>query len=220
MAQLVLDLGHRPALGREHFLAAPSNEAAVGWLDRWPDWPAPALVVHGPPGCGKSHLVEAWRARSGASVERDPARLGRVSALALDDADRLAERDLLHLYNIVAEARGHVLLTAPRPPALWEMRLPDLRSRLLAAPSVAIGAPDDALLGAVLAKLFTDRQLQVSPEVIEWLLRRIERSFAGARGAVARLDAAALALKRPVTVLLAREVLGEAQSTPSSAGVT
>jgi chromosomal replication initiation ATPase DnaA len=100
------------------------------------------------------------------------------------------------------------------------MRLPDLRSRLLAAPSVAIGAPDDALLGAVLAKLFTDRQLQVSPEVIEWLLRRIERSFAGARGAVARLDAAALALKRPVTVLLAREVLGEAQSTPSSAGVT
>ena len=222
MAQLVLDLGHRPALGREHFLVAPSNEAAVGWLDRWPDWPAPALLVHGPPGCGKSHLVEAWRARSGASVERDPARLGeaRVRVLALDDADRMSERDLLHLYNIVAEARGQVLLTAPRPPALWEVRLPDLRSRLLAAPSVAIGAPDDALLGAVLVKLFADRQLQVGAEVIDWLLRRIERSFAGARDAVARLDAAALVLKRPVTVPLAREVLGEAQSTPNSAGVT
>jgi chromosomal replication initiation ATPase DnaA len=222
MAQLVLDLGHRPALGREHFLVAPSNEAAVAWLDRWPGWPAAALVVHGPPGCGKSHLVEAWRARSGASIERDPARLGEVgvAALALDDADRLPERDLLHLYNIVAEARGHLLLTALRPPVLWDVRLPDLRSRLLAAPSVAIGAPDDALLGAVLAKLFADRQLQVAPEVIQWLLRRIERSFAGARDAVARLDAAALALKRPITVPLAREVLGDAQSAPSSAGVT
>jgi chromosomal replication initiation ATPase DnaA len=210
MAQLVLDLRHRPALGRESFLVAPSNEAAVAWLDRWPDWPAPALVVHGPAGCGKSHLVEAWRARSGASVEGDPERFGKsgARALALDDADRIPERDLLHLYNIVAEARGHALMTAQLPPALWNVRLADLRSRLLAAPSVAIGAPDDALLGAVLVKLFGDRQVQVTPDLIDWLLRRIERSFAGARDAVARLDAAALALKRPVTVPLAREVLG------------
>jgi chromosomal replication initiation ATPase DnaA len=85
---------------------------------------------------------------------------------------------------------------------------------------VAIGAPDDALLGAVLVKLFADRQLQVGPDLILWLLHRIERSFAGAREAVARLDAAALERKRPVTVPLARDVLGDDQSTSSSAGVT
>jgi chromosomal replication initiation ATPase DnaA len=223
MAQLVLDLGHRPAFGRDSFLVAPSNEAAVAWLDRWPHWPGPALVVYGPPGCGKSHLVEAWRARSGAASERDPERLGRsrVRALALDDADRLPEHDLLHLHNLIAERQGHVLLTAERAPALWAVQLADLRSRLLAAASIAIGAPDDALLGAVMVKLFADRQLQVTPELVEWLLRRIERSFDGARAAVARLDAAALERKRPVTVPLAREVLGDGdQPTSSSAGVT
>jgi chromosomal replication initiation ATPase DnaA len=222
MAQLVLDLGHRPALGRDSFLVAPSNEAAVAWLDRWPEWPSPALIVYGPPGCGKSHLVEAWRARCGASTERDPERLGksRARALALDDAERFSEYDLLHLYNIIAEAQGHVLMTAQRAPVLWSVQLADLRSRLLAAPSVAIGAPDDALLGAVLVKLFADRQLQVGPDLILWLLHRIERSFAGAREAVARLDAAALERKRPVTVPLARDVLGDDQSTSSSAGVT
>ena len=223
MAQLVLDLGHRPALGRDSFLVAPSNETAVAWLDRWPNWPAPALVVHGPPGCGKSHLVEVWRARSGASTERDPGRLSRsrARALALDDAERLPAEDLLHLYNVMAEAEGHVLMTASRAPALWDAGLADLRSRVLAAPSVAIGPPDDALLGAVIVKLFADRQLQVTAEVIEFLVRRIERSFAGVRAAVARLDAAALAEKRPVTVPLAREVLGgDDQSTASSAGVT
>jgi DnaA regulatory inactivator Hda len=223
MAQLVLDLGHRPALGRESFLVAPSNQAAVAWLDRWPDWPAPALVVYGPPGCGKSHLLEAWRARSGASTERDPALVGRsrIKALAIDDAEAVFEHDLFHLYNIIAEHQGHLLLTARQPPVLWKTRLADLRSRLLAAPSVAIGAPDDALLGAVMVKLFADRQVQVAEDVILWLLRRVERSFAGARDAVARLDAAALAQKRAVTVPLAREVLGnDDQATSSSAGIT
>jgi chromosomal replication initiation ATPase DnaA len=223
MVQLVLDLGHRPALGRESFLVAPSNEAAVAWLDRWPEWPAPALVVYGPPGCGKSHLLEAWRARSNASTERSPELVGksRVKALALDGAEPIPEEDLFHLYNIIAERQGHLLLTARLPPVLWKTHLADLRSRLLASPSVAIGAPDDALLGAVLVKLFADRQVQVSQDVILWLLRRIERSFAGARDAVARLDAAALAHKRPVTVPLAREVLGsDDQSASDFAGVT
>ena len=211
MAQLVLDLGHRAALGRESFLVAPSNEAAVAWLDRWPDWPAPALVVHGPAGCGKTHLLEAWRARSGAAVERDPEKVGNshVKAVALDEAEGLPEHDLFHLYNIMGERGGHLVLAARLPPVLWKIRLADLRSRLLAAPSAAIGPPDDALLGAVLVKLFADRQVQVAAEVVLFLLKRIERSFEAAREAVARLDAAAIEQKRPVTIPLAKSVLGE-----------
>jgi chromosomal replication initiation ATPase DnaA len=125
----------------------------------------------------------------------------------VDPAEEAAEEPLLHLFNLVAERRGALLLTGRTPPVQWPLRLADLRSRLLASPAVALKAPDDALLGAVLVKLFADRQLAVGEEVVAFLLREIERSFEAARRAVALLDAAALAAGRAVTVPFAKEVL-------------
>jgi chromosomal replication initiation ATPase DnaA len=215
MTQLILDLGHRPALGEADFLVAPCNEAAIQWLDRWPQWPAPALTLYGPPGCGKTHLARVFAARSHApiieaaslSTPAVPALLGRSSACVIDDAERAAAEPLLHLYNLVAERRGTMLLTAQEPPARWPDLLPDLRSRLAAAPAVAVAAPDDPLLAALLVKLFADRQLAVSREVVLFLVRHMERSFEAARRLVADLDAAALRDKRGITIPLARSVL-------------
>lgn len=194
--QLPLPLPHRPALEREDFLVAPCNADAVAWLDRWPDWPSGGLVVHGPAGCGKTHLGSVWRARAG---PRD---------LLLDDADREAdERALLHRLNFAREQGGSVLLLGRAPPSRWTLALADLRSRLLALPAVAVGPPDDALLAAVLVKLFADRQAAVGDDVIRYLVARMERSFADAGRLAEALDQAALAAKRPITPHLARQVL-------------
>ena len=221
--QRTFDWGVRPALGREDFLVAPCNEAAVAWLDRWPDWPGPALVIHGPPGSGKSHLAEVWRRRSGAEVV-DAASLAHAApgggqaaaALVLDGLGGLGgpidERALLHTYNSVAERGGHLLLTALAPPARWPLALPDLVSRLRVAPSVALGLPDDALLAALMLKLFADRQIAVAPEVPAYVVPRIERTFEAAASLVERLDRAALAEGRPVTVPLVRAVLALGES--------
>ena len=229
--QRTFDWGVRPALGREDFLVAPCNEAAVAWLDRWPDWPGPALVIHGPPGSGKSHLAEVWRRRSGAEVV-DAASLAHAApgggqaaaALVLDAAPGgglgglgglggpIDERALLHTYNSVAERGGHLLLTALAPPARWPLALPDLVSRLRVAPSVALGLPDDALLAALMLKLFADRQIAVAPEVPAYVVPRIERTFEAAASLVERLDRAALAEGRPVTVPLVRAVLALGES--------
>ena len=197
--QLTLDLGHRPALGREDFLVAPCNADAVAWIDRWPDWPGPALVIHGPAGCGKSHLAQVWRARSGTSA-------GSV----VEDADRPDDDvALFHRFNRHAEEGGHMLLTARTPPARWPGRLPDLVSRLAAAPTVAIGPPDETLIAQVVVKLFADRQLDIGPDVVAYLATHMERSFESARNLVAAADTAALAAKRAVTVPLVRTVLAE-----------
>ncbi len=231
-AQLPLELPLRPALGREDFLVAPSNEVAVARIDRWPDWPGPVLALYGPPGCGKTHLCQVWRAASGA-VEIDgsllaraeaPELLGAARTCVLDDADALlgtgnantnaeAER-LLHLFNSVVERGGQLLLAARAAPARWPRGLADLSSRLAAATAVRLEAPDDALLEALLVKLFADRQLCVGEELVRYLLARMERSFAAARTLVAALDRAALAEGRAVTIPLARRVLEGYQTTP------
>ncbi len=218
--QLPLALDVRPALGREDFLVAPSNHAAVVWIDRWPDWPqsgpTPALVLCGPAGSGKTHLAHVWRSCSDAVIlagsdigAAAPDLLDGKLNCVVENADKPAdETALLHLFNCVGEQGGGMLLTAATPPSRWPVTLADLASRLRAAPVAAIEAPDDALIEAVLVKQFGDRQLRIGPEIVAYLVPRIERSFEGIQKTVAALDSAAMAAGRPVTVPLAGEVLG------------
>lgn len=215
-AQFTLPLAPRPAYGREDFLVAPSNAEAVAWLDRWPDWPGSVLAIFGPPGCGKTHLAHVWKARSGATLKAAAALagaepravLGSSRCCAIEGAEAgVDETALLHLFNLVREAGGSLLLTGREPPARWPVRLADLRSRLRSIPAVGLGAPDDALLAALLVKHLADRQLRVREGVIAYLVKRMERSFEGARRLVDALDAASLAERRELTVPLARRVL-------------
>jgi chromosomal replication initiation ATPase DnaA len=219
--QLTLALALPVSWRDEDFLISDANRAAVAWIDRWPHWPVPALVLTGPAGCGKSHLAHRFAARSGAVIvdagrlaDCDPLQLAAAApSVVIEDADQAAAGHavaLLHLINAAKEAAAVLLLTAKVAPAAWALPLADLASRLRAMATVEIAAPDDALLAAVLVKLFTDRQLRVDNGLIAYLLPRIERSFAAAKEVVAVLDAASLQRGRPVTVALARGVLSAA----------
>lgn len=216
--QLVLELGHRPASGREDFLIAPPNKAAVALIDSWPDWTDRVAAISGPEGSGKTHLAEVWRAASGASsigteslVTADIPSLVEKRALILEDISSLAaagERALFHLINLVRAEGASLLITSREPVARLPLELPDLVSRLRAIPQAELGPPDDALLAGILVKLFDDRQLRISPQVVSYIASRIERSIAAARQIVEELDRASLSGKRPVTVPLAAEILG------------
>lgn len=214
--QLAFDLPVRPALGREDFFVAPANALAVAALDRTETWPGGKMLLVGPPGAGKTHLALVWAARTGAMV-LDAARIGGIGlpdagALVIEDARQVAgkpelETALFHIHNHLAQRHGHLLLTADRVVRDWGIALPDLRSRMEATATATLQEPDGELLGAVLVKLFADRQLAVSPSLIRWLLGRMDRSFATARAVVAALDAASLAGQRPITRDLAAELL-------------
>ena len=217
MTQLAIDLPHRPAFGRTDFLVSECNAAALGWIERWPRWPAHALVLHGPAGSGKSHLAHLWREHTGGMLIKgeglsplEPNELARSRAVAVDDAEGAPEEGLLHLYNICGESGASLLIVAREAPASWPVALSDLASRLRAAPSVSIALPDDALLAAVLVKHFADRQVRVSPGTIAFLVRRMERSFAAAGALAARLDRLSLSAGRPIGIALVRLALAEA----------
>lgn len=212
--QLVLDLPVRAAQGRSDFFVSPANAQALAALDGWRAWPQGKAVLTGPAGAGKSHLAQVWATTTGACVlpaaelvQADLPALAR-GPVAIEDAGRIggeraAETALFHLHNLLAESGQPLLVTAASPPRDWGLGLPDLASRMQAALLIRLDPPDDALLRAVLVKQFADRQVQVAPVVIDYLIPRMTRSLEAARKLVAELDARALAEGRPITRAMA-----------------
>ncbi|MFN3575654.1 MAG: chromosomal replication initiator DnaA [Tabrizicola sp.] len=208
--QLAFDLPAAEAMTRDAFFVAPSNALALQIVEHWQDWPGRKLLILGPEGSGKTHLAHVWAALAGAEIlaaealaDTDLAGLsGRP--VVVEDVDRVgaAETRLFHLHNL-ATSGAALLMTARTPPRDWGLGLPDLISRMQATQIARLEAPDDALLSAVLVKLFADRQVAVPANLISYLVSRMPRSIGAARALVAALDARALAEGRPITRALA-----------------
>jgi len=213
--QLPLVLPHEAALGRDDYLVGKSNQAAFELLGAWPDWPAPVVILAGPVGSGKTHLVEAFHAETGAAVIRAEdltsetvADLVTREAVVVEDTHRgVDETALFHLLNAARQAGVPVLITSRTWPAAWGISLPDLRSRLRAAAPIEIEEPDDDLLRRVLVKLFSDRQIAIDLGVVDYLVVRMERSLGVAMKVVDAIDRESLAGRAKITKPLAGRVL-------------
>ncbi len=216
--QLAFDLPHQEAFSREDFFVSPANAIALATVDTWQTWPLGKLLLIGPAGSGKSHIAHIWAQETGGTIisarrlaQADLPDLAASPYVAVEDAHevagmRAAETALFHLHNMVVP-QGRLLITAQTPARDWGIVLPDLRSRMDAAHVARIGAPDDALLSAVLIKLFADRQISVSPTLIPYIVGRMERTISAARRLVNRLDSLSLALGKPVTRALTASLL-------------
>lgn len=216
MSQLPLPFEHAPRYGLDDFMPSASNEAAFAAVERWPDWPDPVLLLIGPEGSGKSHLARIWAARAGAVLLEARDFAGDLDALArrsavIEDADRAGapEAALFHFLNLVRDRGVSVLITARDVPSTWSLATADLVSRLRLAPSVALAPADDALMRAVLVKLFADRQLSVDAPVVDYLALRLDRSLDAARRAVSALDRASLDARRRIGRTLAADLFGD-----------
>jgi chromosomal replication initiation ATPase DnaA len=216
--QLTLEWPHNASFAREDFLAAASNREALAAVDHWPAWAGRLLLLVGPEGAGKSHLAALWAEKAGAVVfhgeslsDANVEACAQAPAWLIEDADRIgqAEELLFHLINRALQGDAWLLVTARSAPDAWELKVPDLLSRLRLAPVVRLDTPDVELTEAVLFKLFSDRQLEVEPHVVSYIAIRIDRSLGAARKFVAILDGEALARGRRVTRVMAGELLRE-----------
>jgi chromosomal replication initiation ATPase DnaA len=213
-SQLALDLPHRQSWDEADFFITSRNEHALRLVTAWPNWHAPAAVIFGPPQSGKTYLANIWRNRSsGEFIE--PSKLAEhmwaapYAPLIIEDVDTavFCETALFHHLNLAREHGSFILLIAQTPPGQWEISLPDLRSRIRSYPAAEIQPPDEEHLAGLLLKHFSDRQIEVAPDVISYLVARIERSMAAAQMVAEQLDKLALAEQKKVTRAFAAKVL-------------
>lgn len=221
--QLLLNWPVNEKFAQANFLPSFSNEKAVKWIDQWPDWQRGddqfhTLIIYGPTGCGKTHLSHVWRDISKARTMGID-ELATSAFLTSDDfvfivedidtsiADPAVQEGLLHLYNWTKEQGGYVLLTATKRPKDWDIELNDLSSRLLASETVSIKAPDDHLLRALIVKQFSDRQITLTDDVINYLIPRAERSFDAIRKLVQNIDRLSRIEQKKITISIVRRVL-------------
>ena len=226
IGQLVLPFGVQPALSRETFITAPCNEAALAFVQRWPDWPQKAAGLYGPSGAGKSHLAAIWAETSTApriaanELTTDGVDMARGhAAFLIEDVDAeppTAARDYA-LLGLFDSPGIWLLLTGRTPPAQWPVAVADLASRLVSLVSLPVWAPDDALLSALVRKHFADRQLDVAEAVVRRIITHGERTPEAVAAFVARADSKALAEKRAITERLIAELL-DAERAPAGTG--
>jgi chromosomal replication initiation ATPase DnaA len=212
--QLSFDWPTGVALGPDDFFVSQANAQAFAMLSAPGTWPEGKLVVTGPSGAGKSHLAGIFRAQSDALL-LDAADIPadfqtETPAVIIEDMENLpraSEEAVFHLHNNLRAIDGLLLMTSHTPPVRWPIALPDLASRMQAATVVEITNPDDALVSALILKLFADRQISPKPALVQYLSTRIERSYGAAAAIVAQLDAAALAQGRKINKTLAADLL-------------
>jgi chromosomal replication initiation ATPase DnaA len=204
--QLRLNLSRPAAYRPDAFVTSRANAEAVALvMDGWRKWPGGAVALVGPEGSGKTHLARLWLVRSAGAALSSP--LGDTqdltSPVLVENVDQMEDQEgLFHLLNH-ATAGGTVLLTARTRPSAWPAALPDLRSRFNALPVAELGEPDDEILRGVLENLFAQHNIRPAPDLIPYLLPRMERSATAARRIVEILDDAAAGERREVNRSLA-----------------
>lgn len=196
MAQIALPLNWPMADSDDDFLISDSNRAAFEHLKRWSVWPVMATLLTGPRKSGRSLLGRIFVRKTG----------GRL----FDNAEEHDEEAIFHAWNEAQERRRPLLIVADSAPPLWQVSLPDLRSRLAATPHIQINDPDDALIGGLLLKLLGDRGIAAPPDLAEFLVPRIERSYVAIQQVVETLDRELLSHHRRINVTLVRRALTEA----------
>ena len=222
--QIPINFNPAPDYSRDDFMVSNCNIQAIRVVDSWPEWPFFAYVLYGPNGSGKSHLAHIF-AEHVRKTYYKPMSVKIINAqeisikkanllhkespfLVVEDFTPKANNEaLFHLFNLYQNEGGHILFTAENAPARMHFALPDLQSRLNIIPSVAIGEPDDAMLAALLVKLFNDRQIMISQDVLNYTLQNMQRSFSFAIKLVKEIDLISLAKKRAVSTTIVKEAI-------------
>ena len=231
ISQLPFNFAHHTYMGKDDFVVSPCNAEAFALIERWPQWADFAACIYGGEHCGKTHLANIFAEEAAVkaglrnrlpiieakkiSLEKLPPLFEYSRGLIVEDlSENIDEEAMFHLFNLYRNQGGFVLFTSHLPPARLPFKLPDLKSRLMMIQSICINHPDDELLAELIVKLFCDRQIAITPEVLNYIVINMQRSFDYAHKLVAEIDHISMAYKRAISIPIVKEAINSLKFSP------
>lgn len=216
--QLSFSLPKKETLDRDNYFVSQANQGAVSLIEDWINWPSRKLILVGSEGSGKTHLGHLWASEVGATIinattlmEQQISELSKAPVLVEDineiQRNQPVEIVLFHLHNLLYSEGHSLLMTSQILPGRLSFSLEDLQSRIEASTTAKLHPVDDNLLGAILIKMFADRQIYFSDKLLTYVLSRVERSYTAAKLFVEEVDSKAMAESRVIGKKLVRDIL-------------
>ena len=213
--QLLLKFPRQQAYKKEDFYVSPSNQEAYDFINSWPKWIRRIINIFGPSGSGKSHLASILQSKTSClKIECNEIKdntfflFKTKEALIIENLDeKIPEKLLFSLWNIALQDNKYLLITSKKPINLYKFKLKDLVSRISGCMVIGINLPTDDLISVILAKNFSDKQINVEKKHIDYILKRIDRSYEKISQFISILDKYSLKKGNPFSLKLIKEVL-------------
>ena len=213
--QLILKFPSQQAFKKEDFYVSPSNQKAYDFINSWPRWIKKIVNIFGPSGSGKSHLSSILKSKT-SSLQIESQDLNEEvlfkfktkESIIVENFDKnLSEKLLFSLWNIVLQDNKYLLITSKNPINSYNYKLEDLKSRVNSSLIIGIDLPSDDLISVILSKNFSDKQIKVEKKHIDYIIKRIDRSYEKISQFILTLDKYSLKKGSPFSLKLIKEVL-------------
>jgi chromosomal replication initiation ATPase DnaA len=213
--QLILKFPSHKAYIKEDFYVSPSNAEAYDFINNWPKWIKRIINIFGPSGSGKSHLISILKNKT-SFIEVNSNKLNEKlildfkmkEALIIENLDqKISEELLFSLWNIALQDNKYFIITSIEPINLYKFKLKDLVSRVNSCLSIGINLPSDDLISVILSKNFSDKQIMVEKKHIDYIIKRIDRSYEKISHFILTLDKYSLKKGTPFSLKMIKEVL-------------
>ena len=213
--QLILKFPSHQAYKKEDFYVSPSNQEAYDFINSWPKWIKRTVNIFGPSGSGKSHLASILKSKT-SCLQIETKRLSdeiffqfkTKEVLIIENLDgKVSEKLLFSLWNIALQDNKYLLITSKKPINSFKFKLRDLTSRVTSSLIIGINLPSDDLISVIIAKSFSDKQIKVEKKHIDYIIKRIDRSYEKISQFILILDKYSLKKGSPFSLKLIKEVL-------------
>ena len=213
--QLILKFPINQVYLKEDFYVSPSNQEAYDFINSWPKWVKRIANIFGPSGSGKTHLASILKNKTSTLEIQSDALSDKIffefktkEALIIENVnEKIAENLLFSLWNVALQDNKYLLITSLKPISLYKFKLPDLKSRANSSIIIGINLPSDDLISVILAKNFSDKQIKIEKKHIDYIIKRIDRSYEKISQFILTLDKYSLKKGSPFGLKLIKEVL-------------